>query len=232
MKIIPRLFLLILVAVCLVLCAFMQALAGGDEWRPIDPADLASKTPVVEKDADAEALFWEVSVADEVEGGTVRTVFRHYLRIKIFTERGRESQSKIDIPYLSNWKISEIAARTITPDNHIIELKKEDVFERTIVRGSGLKIKAKSFAMPGVEPGSIIEYRWREVRNDRLANYIRLQFQREVPHQATLNSRLSIRHARAAVSWHEHPLREREGRVLQHHDGEGTGFPRRAADAA
>jgi hypothetical protein len=37
--------------------------------------------------------------------------------------------------------------------------------------------------MPGVEPGSIIEYRWREVRNDRLANYIRLQFQRDVPVQ-------------------------------------------------
>ena len=44
--------------------------------------------------------------------------------------------------------------------------------------------KAKSFAMPGVEPGSIIEYRWREVRNDRLANYIRLQFQRDVPVQS------------------------------------------------
>lgn len=183
MKSVPRPFPLLLVVVCFGLCAFAQALAGGDDWRPIDPAELAAKVPVVEKDADAEALFWEVSVADEVDGGTVRTVFRHYLRIKIFTERGRESQSKIDIPYYSNWKVSDIAARTVTPDNRTIELKKEDVFERTIVRVSGLKIKAKSFAMPGVEPGSIIEYRWREVRNDRLANYIRLQFQRDVPVQ-------------------------------------------------
>lgn len=159
------------------------ASASGDEWRPIDPAELALKTSTVEKDADAEALFWEVRVADEVEGGTPRTVLRHYVRIKIFTERGRESQSKIDIPYLSTWKITDIAARTITTDNRIIELKKDDVFERTIIRSSGLKVKAKSFAMPGVEPGSIIEYRWREVRNDRLANYIRLQFQRDVPVQ-------------------------------------------------
>jgi hypothetical protein len=37
--------------------------------------------------------------------------------------------------------------------------------------------------MPGVEPGAIIEYRWKEMRNDRLANYIRLYFQREVPVQ-------------------------------------------------
>lgn len=181
MRSIPRFFLLLLVAVCFVLCAFVQALAGGDEWRPIDPAELSSKVPVVEKDADAEAIFWEVRVSDEVDGGSVRTVLSHYVRIKIFTERGRESQSKIDIPYLANWTISDIAARTVTPDNRIVSLKKEDVFERTIVRANRVKIKAKSFAMPGVEPGSIIEYRWREVRKDRLANYIRLQFQRDVP---------------------------------------------------
>lgn len=183
MKYIPRCFLLLLVAVCFALCAFVQALAGGDDWRAIDPAELSSKTPVVEKDADAEALLWEVRVSDEVDGGDVRTVLSHYVRIKIFTERGRESQSKIDIPYLANWTISDIAARTVTPDNRIVLLKKDDVFERTIVRANGVKIKAKSFAMPGVEPGSIIEYRWREVRRNRLANYIRLQFQRDVPTQ-------------------------------------------------
>jgi hypothetical protein len=90
MKSIPRFFLLLLVAVCFALCTFVQAFAGGDDWRAIDPAELASKTPVVEKDADAEALFWEVHVSDEVEGSTVRTVLTHYIRIKIFTERGRE----------------------------------------------------------------------------------------------------------------------------------------------
>lgn len=182
MRFSPRSLVFSLVAVCLGLFTSVNAVAG-DEWRVVNPAELALKTSSVEKDADAEALFWEVHVSDEVDGGTVRTVLTHYLRIKIFTERGRESQSKIDIPYFNNWKITDIAARTVTPDNRIIFLKKEDVFERTIVRVSGLKIKAKSFAMPGVEPGSIIEYRWREVRNDRLANYIRLQFQRDVPVQ-------------------------------------------------
>ena len=184
MTTISRFLLPVVVVVYLAVCAFATPSAGGDEWRAVDPAELALKTSTVEKDADAEALFWEVRVADELDGGTARTVLRHYLRIKIFTERGRESQSKIDIPYFNNWKITDIAARTITPDNRIIELKKDDVFERTIVRASGLKLKAKSFAMPGVEPGAIIEYRWREVRNERLANYIRLQLQREVPVQS------------------------------------------------
>jgi hypothetical protein len=176
----PRFSSLLLIFVCL--GAVMPARAiPGDDWRPVDPAELALKASTVEKDADAEALFWEVRLLDEVDGGTPRTVLRHYVRIKIFTDRGRESQSKIDIPYLNNWRITDIAARTITPDGRIIELKKDDVFERSIIRSSGLKIKAKSFALPGVETGSIIEYRWREVRNDQLATYIRLQFQRDVP---------------------------------------------------
>jgi hypothetical protein len=160
------------------------AVFAGDDWRPLGPADLALKTPVVEKDADAEAIFWEVKLDDNPEGDLI---FNHYIRIKVFTERGRESQSKIDIPFGnffgSNIKIQDIAARTVKPDGSIVELKKSDVFERTIVKASGVKVKAKSFAMPGLEPGSIIEYRWREVRVNRSANYVRLDFQRDIPVQ-------------------------------------------------
>jgi hypothetical protein len=180
MKSVPR-FILLLSLVCFGLV--FPAAAFADDWKPVDPADLALKAPKVEKDADAEAIFWEVRLSDDVEGGTPRTVLRHYVRIKVFSERGRESQSKIDIPFLSNWKIQDIAARTIKPDGTIVELKKEDVLERTIEKLSGTKIKAKSFAMPGLEPGAVIEYRWKETRNDRLANYIRLYFQRDVPVQ-------------------------------------------------
>lgn len=182
MKFIPRKLLpLSLVCLVLVLPAVVMA---GDEWRPLDPADLALKAPIVEKDADAEAIFWEVKVDDNPEGDLI---FTHYIRIKIFTERGRESQSKIDIPFGNffgtNIRIQDIAARTIKPDGSIVELKKSDVFERMIVKASGVKVKAKSFALPGLEPGSIIEYRWREVRVNRSANYIRLDFQRDIPVQ-------------------------------------------------
>lgn len=162
----------------------ISGFALGDNWRPVDPADLALKAPVVEKDADAEAIFWEVKVDDNPEGDLI---FSHYIRIKVFTERGRELQSKIDIPFGqifgSNINIKDIAARTIKADGSIIELKKEDVFERTLVKASGLKVKAKSFAMPGIEPNSIIEYRWREIRVNQTADYIRLDFQRDIPVQ-------------------------------------------------
>lgn len=175
-----------LAAVCLLLlAAVLPAFAAGDDWRPVDPSALALKAPVVEKDADAEALFWEVRVDD---GPVGELIFTHYIRIKVFTERGRESESKIDIPFGkifgSTIKIKDIAARTIKPDGTIVELKKDDVFERDIVKASGLKLRAKSFAMPGVEPGSIIEYRWREVRANESAQYTRLHFQRDIPVQS------------------------------------------------
>ena len=129
-------------------------------------------------------LFWEVRIDDNPD---LDLIFTHYLRVKVFTERGRESQSKIDLQfgklYGSEIKIKDIAARTIKPDGSIVELKKEDIFERTIAKANGLKLKARSFAMPAVEPGCIIEYRWREVRVRSSANYIRLQFQRDIPVQ-------------------------------------------------
>ena len=84
--------------------------AAGEEWRPIAPADLALKAPVVEPNADAEAIFWDVRVDD---GGADDLVLQHYVRIKIFNERGRDNHSKMDIPYINGVKIKDVAARTI-----------------------------------------------------------------------------------------------------------------------
>jgi hypothetical protein len=154
---------------------------AGDDWKPIDPAELNAKAPVVEHDADAEAIIWEVRVQDDYDGNIPRTVLTHYVRIKIFTDRGRESQSTIEIPFRGNARIDNVAARTIKPDGKIIDVRKEDIFERTVIKLGGRKVKVKSFAMPGVEPGAIIEYRYKETRNDTLAQYLRLDLQRDIP---------------------------------------------------
>jgi hypothetical protein len=181
MKIPPPFYLRIALVVCLLALVAPAAVAASDDWKPVDPAELAAKTPTVEKDADAEGLFWEVRL-DDAEGDLVLS---HYLRVKVYTDRGRESQSKIDLPFGNLFggqiKIQDIAARTIKPDGSIVELNKKDIFERTVVKASGLKMKVKSFAMPAVEPGCIIEYRWREIRVKQWAQYLRLQFQRDIP---------------------------------------------------
>jgi len=177
-----RLSYYLLVAVVCLYFGPSAVASAGDEWRVVTPEELALKTPKVNPDADAEAIFWEVKVADEIDAGTARKVLNHYIRIKIFTERGRDSQSRIDIPYFSGSSIKDVAARTIKPDGSVVEINKEDVLERTIVKVSGVKLKAKSFAMPAVEPGCIIEYRWKEIR-DGIYYYDRFELQRDMPVQ-------------------------------------------------
>src|SRR5262249_5676907 len=66
-------------------------------------------------------------------------------------------------------------------DGTVIELNKDAIFDRTVVRVSGLKVKARSFALPGLEPGVVVEYGWKERHEEQLADYIELQLQREYP---------------------------------------------------
>lgn len=184
MKMYPPFYLPFALFLCLLAVSAAPALAVSDDWKPIDPAHLALKTSTVEKEADAEAIFWEVRIDDNPDGDLI---FNHYIRVKVFTDRGRESQSKVDLIYgrifRNEIKINDIAARTIKPDGSIVELNKKDIFDRTVVKTSGLKYKARSFAMPAVEPGCIIEYRWREVWVNTNADNVRLQFQRDIPVQ-------------------------------------------------
>lgn len=172
---------LVVIALLLAPLSTIRSSPIGEDWRPVDAADLALKAPVVEPNADSEALFWDIRVDD---GGENDLVLSHYVRIKIFNERGREKYSKIDIPYINGVKIKDIAARTIKSDGSIVELVKNDIIEKTVVKANGLKLRTKTFAFPGIEPGAIIEYKWKEVRSNSSAQNLRLQFQRDIPVQA------------------------------------------------
>jgi hypothetical protein len=180
MKTSSRFLRLLFLLLCLLL-SFSQSLASGDEWRAVTPEELALKSPQVEPDADAEAIFWEVRIDDS---SSEDLSLQHYVRVKIFTDRGREKYGKFDIPFAKGMKIKDIAARVTKPDGSAIEIRKEDVFEREIIRANGLKIKAKSFTVPGLEPGVIVEYRYKEVFSDAQASGMHLKFQRDIPVQS------------------------------------------------
>lgn len=152
---------------------------AGDNWREISPAELKMTKPTVEPNADAEAIFWEVRVDDSTED----LVMKHYLRVKIFTEKGREKYSKVDIPFTKGIKISNIEARVIKPDGSIIELTKNEIFEREIAKADKIKVKAKSFAVPNIDLGVIVEYRYKETYSYGLAEDMRMYFQHDVPIQ-------------------------------------------------
>lgn len=164
----------------LILSAISLVSAQDNDWRPVTSDELQMKAGKVEADADAEAIFWEVRIDDSSSEDLSR---RHYVRVKVFTERGRENYSKFDIPFAKGTKIKELAARVIKADGSIVDIKKEDIFEREIVKASGVKITAKSFAVPGIEPGVIVEYKYKETIDNATAVGMRLQFQRDIPVQ-------------------------------------------------
>ncbi len=164
----------------LLLFCLQTVFAGDEPWREITPAELQLKAPKVEADADAEVLFWEVRVDD---GSVDQLVMKHYIRVKIFTERGREKYSKVDIPFIKGMRIKDLMARVIKSDGSIVEVAKTDIFEREIAKQNKVKVKAKSFAVPNIEPGVIVEYQYKEVIAGGSASNMRMKFQHDIPIQ-------------------------------------------------
>jgi Domain of Unknown Function with PDB structure (DUF3857)/Domain of Unknown Function with PDB structure (DUF3858)/Transglutaminase-like superfamily len=84
----------------------------------------------------------------------------HYKRIKIFSDEGRK-YGDIEIPYdPSVYAVQDIRARTVRPDGSTQDFN-GDIYEKTLVKIHGTKLLDKTFAIPGVEAGDIIEVSYR-----------------------------------------------------------------------
>lgn len=140
--------------VCLLsLLAFSPFLHAGEDWPPIVPEELKMTSEPKAPGAPAIYLFRQVD-RDDLEN---REHF--YSRIKILTEEGRK-YGDIEIPFLKGQgDIKNIQARTIRPDGSIANFDGK-VYEKTIVKAKGVKYLAKTFSLPDVQVGSIIEYRY------------------------------------------------------------------------
>src|SRR5271165_2585705 len=142
-----------LLAALALLSFLIAAPARASDWRPVDPGELAQKTPKIDPAADAEAIFWDTRVEDRYQGSDVSLALNHYVRIKIFTERGKELHSTIEIPRFGKRLILDVAGRTIKPDGSTIELKKDAIFDRELIKNKALKLHGIAFALPNVEVG-------------------------------------------------------------------------------
>jgi transglutaminase-like putative cysteine protease len=86
----------------------------------------------------------------------------NYYRIKILTEEGRKrADVEVRFDKGKGWNLHGVQARTIHPDGSIVKFDGK-VYEKTIVKGAGVKYLAKTFTLPDVQVGSIIEYRYVE----------------------------------------------------------------------
>jgi Domain of Unknown Function with PDB structure (DUF3857) len=122
-------------------------------FQPISPDELKMTGTAKAPGAPAIILFREVDRDDR--GRTAHEDV--YFRIKILSEEGRK-YADIEIPfYRQEGDIVGIHARTVEPDGTIVSFSGK-AFTKEIVKARGVKYLAKTFTLPDVQVGSILEY--------------------------------------------------------------------------
>jgi len=139
-----------------VVCA---ALTGGsaraDEWKPISQEELKMTSLAEAPGAPAAILYRQVDRDDNSHAVNEY----NYVRIKVLTEEGRE-HANVAIPFEKGMtSVVNIRARTIQPDGKISEFDGK-TYEQMVEKIKGVKYLAKTFTLPDVHAGSIIEYHY------------------------------------------------------------------------
>ncbi len=125
------------------------------KFGKVSREELQMSTLPEDPDADAVYLFEEGDLK-LMEGSNNYFIEREQrVRIKILTEEGKK-YADIKLPFWHEDKLRNIKAHTILPDGKKIKLKKKDIFEE-----KNGKFKTISFAIPGVEVGAVIEYKYK-----------------------------------------------------------------------
>lgn len=135
----------------LILAVPMTAIAA--DWPPISPEDLAMTTSKDQPGASAEILLRE-EVDDDMNN-----FHSVYERIKILTDAGRE-YANVEIPYSRrHFSVSNVSGQTVHADGTVIPFEGKP-FDKTVVKGGDIRINVKSFTLPDVQVGSIIDFRY------------------------------------------------------------------------
>jgi len=135
-------------------CAARQT-GLAEQWQPVSQEELKMTGVPGAPGAPAIILYRQVDRDD-----STRPFHEYnYIRMKVFNVEGR-NYGDVEIPFFEkNEKIYDIKARTIRPDGTIVDFDGK-ALDKEIVKARGFKYSAKTFALPDVQPGSIIEYRY------------------------------------------------------------------------
>lgn len=126
---------------------------GSVAFQPVLPEELKMTSEPLAPGAPAIILYRQVDRDDSGQANHQD----EYVRIKVLTEEGRK-YADIEIPFLKqDQSIGNVRGRTIRPDGSIADYNGQ-VFEKNLVKGKGVKYLAKTFTLPDVQVGSIIEY--------------------------------------------------------------------------
>jgi len=147
-----------------ILIAFV-VLAGGrlaanpEDWPPITGEEKAMKDCPQQPGAPAVFLYREEATDDNTWTTT------YYCRLKILTAAGKE-RANIEIPFVKgSSKIEDLKARVVRPSGAAVEFAGQ-VFDKTALRAGGFKVTVKTLALPDVDVGSIIDYKYKKVPDE------------------------------------------------------------------
>jgi hypothetical protein len=147
--------ILLLVATLLVAAAGIEA---GDEW-PVIPDYERNLTTTITDGAEAPAavvLFESGRLF--LRGDWTSSYLQVYRRIKILSEDGKRFGS-ISLSSNDYFRMKELEGRTHRPRGGVVPLPEDAVFAKEYSRYYNRAMT--SFAMPEVEVGSIVEYRYK-----------------------------------------------------------------------
>jgi hypothetical protein len=143
-----------LFAIALAVASVSPALA--QDWLPVSAQELAMTSEPKAPGAPAIYLYRQVD-RDDNEG-----LQTEYVRIKILTDEGR-SYGNVTIAFAKGQEsVGGIQARTIRPDGSSVTFD-GTVYEQPIYEARDVKVMAKSFTLPQVQKGCIVEYRFRRL---------------------------------------------------------------------
>lgn len=123
-------------------------------WAPVSPAELTLKDNPARSGSSAMLLDYEVYQDDLT---ALRT---YYYRVKILNEEGTR-YADVEIPYDSKQSAIEgIRARTTRPNGTTFDFQGE-IFSKIAAKSKQTEVQVKTFVLPAVEAGSVIEYSYR-----------------------------------------------------------------------
>ncbi|MCX6567507.1 MAG: DUF3857 domain-containing protein [Candidatus Aminicenantes bacterium] len=138
----------------MIFLALVPPISAQTIWPPISDEEKALKDCPQQPGAPAICLYRELTT--EHEKGTT-TVFK---RLKILTDAGRD-RANVEIPFLKGRHLVTAIEARVTPAKGEPREIKCQVFEKTALRAGKVRVAVKSFALPDVDTGSIIDYRFR-----------------------------------------------------------------------
>lgn len=176
----------LIAAVAVLFAVDVYAYSKSQDFRPATQAEKELASVASAPGAPAAILDW-VRVDDDTA-----SLSSEYIRIKIFSDEGKK-YGDVELAYLPGYplygRITAIDARTIRPDGTIAPFDGK-IYDKVVFKAGRSAVKAKTFSLPDVQPGSIIEYRFTRRWSEQMLLNTSWSVQYDIP---LLHAKLTLR---------------------------------------